>query len=640
MQDVPEILPEVAILDAGCQFAKLIDDRVKEVWIKSVVLSPHTPLEELQHYKAIIISGSPSSVNEKDFLTVDPRLRDSKIPLLGICYGMQLMNVMSGGKVETTGLREDGQDSVKLLWESPLRAGLQDEETFLLTHGDAVTQPAPWFAISALSSQNLCAGIEDSTHKKYGVQFHPEVDLSPKGRVVLENFLYTIAGCEGGYERQSLLDEIKEEMRRDPLVQQVMSGEKKFLVLASGGVDSTVMAALLTQVVGAENILLLHIDNGFMRAGESTATVITLLKLGLDVKLIDAGDFFLNSTVTLEWKETPKLSATIDPEHKRKNIGKSFMKAAIKHLEAQDISMEDIIIAQGTLSTDLTESGHSSSVSGVKSDVIKTHHNNVQEVIDLRAQWKIYEPLKHLVKQNVRNIAELLGLPDALMNKQPFPGPWLAIRIICATEATQDEKIATLNNELQEFLHLETQLSWTVLPIKTVGVQWSGKSYKYGVALSWEAHRKKLFSIAAELPNHEVFHEINRVVYVFGEPINTPLHDITPTLLSKETTDQVRMADKIVNDILRKHHLDTSATISQMPVILTPVSFGVEGARSLVLRPFITQDFRTGLAAVPGEDIPEDILQEMVDTLLASVPGISRVMLDLTGKPPATTERE
>ena len=127
---------------------------------------------------------------------------------------------------------------------------------------------------------------------------------------------------------------------------------------------------------------------------------------------------------------------------------------------------------------------------------------------------------------------------------------------------------------------------------------------------------------------------------MFGEPINTPLHDITPTLLSKETTDQVRMADKIVNDILRKHHLDTSATISQMPVILTPVSFGVEGARSLVLRPFITQDFRTGLAAVPGEDIPEDILQEMVDTLLASVPGISRVMLDLTGKPPATTERE
>jgi GMP synthase (glutamine-hydrolysing) len=640
MHNVPEILPEVAILDAGCQFAKLIDDRVKELWIKSVLLSPHTPLEELQKYKAIIISGSQRSVNEKDLLTIDPKIRDSKIPLLGICYGMQLMNVMSGGKVETTGTREDGQDKVRLLGASPLRAGLQDEEFFLLTHGDTVTQPAPGFKVNALSSQNLCAGIEDGANKKYGVQFHPEVDLSLKWGVVLDNFLYGIAWCTWGYERQSLLDEIKAEMLQDPLVQQVFAGDKKFLVLASGGVDSTVMAALLTQVVGRENLLLLHIDNGFMRAYESEETVIRLAKIGLDVKLIEAGDHFLNSTVTLDGQETPKLSATTDPEHKRKNIGKTYMKVAQSYLAQQGIRQEDIIIAQGTLSTDLTESGHSSSATWVQSDTIKTHHNNVQEVIDLRAQGKIYEPLKHLVKQNVRTLAELLNMPDAIMQKQPFPGPWLAIRIICATAATQDEKIARINNELQTFLSSEPTLSWSVLPIKTVGVQWSGKSYKYGVALSWDADRKKLFAIATALPKLQQFHDINRVVYVFGEPVRGPLNAITPTLLNKQTATQVRIADMIVNDILKKHQLDTATTISQMPVILTPVSFGVEGARSLVLRPFITQDFRTGLAALPGEDIPTDVLQEMVDALLSGVPGISRVMLDLTGKPPATTERE
>jgi GMP synthase (glutamine-hydrolysing) len=626
----------VAIIDAWSQYTKLIQNHVEDLWVRGEIIDANTPLEKLKTYKAIIISWWPQSTTDENAVTIDPAILDSKIPILGICYGMQLLNLLSGWKIETLATREDGQDTITQTNNSILRDGLEQEEKFLLTHGDTVTDLAPWFEQIAKSSHNLTAAIQDTTKNLYWVQFHPEVDLSIKGDILLSNFLYKIANCEWWYEKASLLKQITNQMENDPLVQEVLSWKKKFLVLASGGIDSTVCAALLTKVVGKENIILLHIDNGFMREQEAEQTVMTLEKMWFDIGFIQWTDIFLNSTTQINNQETKKLGETIDPEEKRKIIGDTFMKAALSHLESEWLSLENMIIVQWTLRTDLEESW--SKTVSKQTDTIKTHHNDTQWVRDLRDAGSIYEPLKELEKSQVRKLSEEFGMPEEITKKQPFPWPWLAIRIICGNQSLYDENMAQIDKDLEIFF-ADSQLQGSILPIKTVWVQGDGRSYKYGVVLSGPEDRKSILHYASEIPNHKQFHQINRIVYAFWDPIQESLKDITPTTLGEDTAGLVRKADHIVNTLLQKHKLDKSTAISQMPVILTPVSFGKPGGRSIVLRPFITNTFKTGRAAIPGEDIPVAVLEEIVKEVQL-IPGIARVMLDLTGKPPGTTERE
>ncbi|EGG23702.1 GMP synthetase [Cavenderia fasciculata] len=658
----------ILILDAGSQYSKVIDRRVRELNVASEIHPFNTPILPLLargNIKAIIISGGPESVYSSKAPQYDPDLFNlantvhKDIPILGICYGMQLMMFIFGGKVEKNDHREDGVHHVHIK-QSILFKDLAESEKVLLTHGDSVTMVAPGFKEICKSDGGVIAGVEDEKRKMYGLQFHPEVDLTTNGKKILENFLFGIAGCKGSYtleDRESIA--IKE-------IQQTV-GTGKVLVLVSGGVDSTVCAALLTKAIGAERVVALHIDNGFMRHHESKNVETALGVLGLHLIVVDASQAFFNGTTTIAGKVTDKLCITVHPEEKRKIIGDTFMRVAEDEVRKLGLDPNHVFLAQGTLRPDLIESS-SKTVSGV-ADVIKTHHNDTELVRLLRATGRVVEPLRDLHKDEVRELGKSLGLSESLVWRQPFPGPGLAIRIICAERPFIDAKFQLtcsvlhhlirgtgapdvdtgdkIDQHLREMGCLErirrsgASINPILLPVQTVGVQGDGRTYSYVAALSqsgepdWEV----LFLLAKVIP--KVCHNVNRVVYIFGKHIAEPtlIEQITPTRLVPETIAQLQKADHAVNQVLLKYGLIRA--LSQVPVILFPISFDQDQTRSIAIRTFITNDFMTGVPAVPGTDaMPLACLQEMVKDILTNTPGISRVVYDLTSKPPGTTEWE
>lgn len=614
---------QVAILDAGAQYGKVIDRRVRELSVESVLLPMNTSAADLKQYAALIISGGPQSVYGEQAPLYDPDLFQLDIPILGICYGMQLLNYVHGGTVEKKSRREDGQSTIQVEADSQLFQNLEKEQQVLLTHGDSVEKVASGFRVTAISD-GLIAAIENTEKKMYGVQFHPEVDLTVNGQKILSTFLFDIA-----YLKPTFTLENREEKAVRSIQETV--GNKNALVLVSGGVDSTVAAALVTKALGKEKVFAVHIDTGFMRCNESDLVIKALSKFGLTVKRVNAQQAFLQATTMINGKETEQLSQTIQPEVKRQIIGDTFIRVTEQALKELGISFEDTFLVQGTLRPDLIESA-SSSVSKT-AQTIKTHHNDTFLVRQLRDAGRVIEPLAEYHKDEVRELGKILGLPDELIWRQPFPGPGLAIRILCAAQDNLED--LTPRFEALQSLSDES-ISVTLLPIKTVGVQGDGRSYSHLAGLSGEANWEALFQLAQKIPREH--HFINRVVYIFGNIVNTLVTGITPTKLNTEVIAQLQAADAIVNELLLKH--DLLKKISQVPVILFPVSFGEEGKRSIAIRTLITRDFMTGVPAFPGKDIPVAVLEEMVQRILNEVPGIVRVVYDLSSKPPATTEWE
>lgn len=615
---------QLAILDAGAQYGKVIDRRVRELAVESVLLPLQTSTEELAQYRAVIISGGPESVYGKNAPTYDPKIFSLSLPILGICYGMQLMNYVAGGTVEKKSRREDGVCQIAVNPDSAIFAGLDPQQTVLMTHGDSIGQLATDYRQIA-DSTGLVAAIEHRTKPWYGVQFHPEVDLTHHGQQILRNFLYQISGFTGDF---AVAD--REEKAINQIRDQV--GTRDVLVLLSGGVDSTVLAALLAKALPAAQIHAIHIDTGLMRLGESEQVVTSLAKLGLAVKLVDASEQFLAATTVIDGRHTLPLSQVSDAEQKRKIIGDTFVAVAESAAKSLGLDPASAVLAQGTLRPDLIESA-SARVSST-AQAIKTHHNDTQLIRDLREQGRVIEPLSEYHKDEVRELGAKLGLPASIVWRQPFPGPGLAIRMLCGESVTLPPDFASAKQIIAE--QVGQQFAWTILPIRTVGVQGDGRTYSAAVALSGETEWSKLFALASRIP--QFAHQINRVVYLFGEPFSAEIESLTPTFLGPNTLDQLRQADNIVQQILVKY--DLLKSLSQVPVILLPLGFGQEGSRSIVIRTFITNDFMTGLPATPGKELPKAALQEMVDRILSEVPGISRVLFDLTAKPPGTTEWE
>mmetsp|Transcript_2346 Transcript_2346/g.3371 ORF Transcript_2346/g.3371 Transcript_2346/m.3371 type:complete len:642 (-) Transcript_2346:363-2288(-) len=623
----------VLILDAGAQYAKVIDRKVRELNVESVIKSLDMPASEIKEgkYTAVIISGGPQSVYGAEAPKYDKGLFDLGLPILGICYGMQLINYMYGGKVEKGGTREDGQFDIDIEKSSPLFTGLQSKSCVLLTHGDSVTEVAPGFKAIAKSPSGIVAGIEDAKRKVYGVQFHPEVDLSKDGMVMLKNFLMNIAGFKGDFTPLCREEEAIKEIR-----EQV--GDNNVLVLVSGGVDSAVCAALLKKAIGKERIYAIHVDHGFMRENESNTVVTALKDIGLDLKVLNVEKEFFKATTDINGKKTPPLEECITPEWKRKIIGDTFMVVSDQAIKDFKLDVDKVLLAQGTLRPDLIESA--STVVSSNAQVIKTHHNDTALVRKLRDLGRIIEPLKDYHKDEVRELGKMLGLPEKLVWRHPFPGPGLAIRIICADKPydISQEEVKKTAAELQKYN--KDGIYATLLPTRSVGVQGDARSYKQLCALTTDKKQPdwaKLFEMAREIPKK--VHDVNRVVFVFGEAIKeSHLNSITKTLLSRETCDQLRAADDIVTQQLRKNNLVKK--VAQLPVILFPCDFGIKGGRGVAIRTFITNDFMTGVPAVPGKDLPEEVLSTMNTEILKNVKGISRVCYDLTSKPPATTEWE
>lgn len=616
--------PTVAILDAGAQYGKVIDRRVRELSIESVLLPFDTPAADLKKYRAIILSGGPESVYSPNAPKFDKAIFELGIPLLGICYGMQLVNSVFGGTVKRKDRREDGECVITVHTDSSLFQGLETNQEVLMSHGDTVDQVAEGFTVTA-DSDGLIAAIENPDKQIFGVQFHPEVDLSKNGKQVLANFLLKIAQVPADF---SVTDRKVDAVQR----LQAQVGESQVLVLVSGGVDSAVCAALLRQALKPEQIIALHIDHGFMRQDESKKVVTALQNIGLDVISVDAAQTFAQATTKINGVETLPLSQITSPEEKRKIIGDTFVKVTEQELAKLDLDLERVFLVQGTLRPDLIESA--SKLASSKADTIKTHHNDTQLIRELRDRGRVIEPLSEYHKDEVRELGAQLGLPTELVWRQPFPGPGLAIRVLCADQPYLTDTYQNTQQKLQEFVGAE--LTASLLPVRTVGVQGDGRTYSYLAGLSGDANWPQLFELARQIPRH--IHEVNRVVYIFGEQLKTVPPTITPTYLQRDVLDQLRAADAIVNKVLLKY--DLIRTLSQVPVVLFPVNFGQDGKRSIGIRTFITNDFMTGVPALPGDVMPLAALTEMVEKILANDQSIARVVYDLTSKPPGTTEWE
>ncbi|MCK5476747.1 MAG: glutamine-hydrolyzing GMP synthase [Candidatus Aenigmarchaeota archaeon] len=616
---------KIALLDAGAQYGKVIDRRIRDLNVECDILSMDTNTTILQQYKGIIISGGPSSVYALNAPKYNKNVFDLGIPVLGICYGMQLMNYHFGGTVEKKARREDCQMQIQIKTDNLLFEGLTQTQDVLMSHGDSITVVADDFEIIA-ESTGIIAGVRNKEKKLYGVQFHPEVDLTKFGKKIVDNFLYKICKFSGNYTKESQLNSSVKYIQN-------MIGDKDVLVLVSGGVDSSVCAALLAKAINHSQIHALHINTGFMRLNESCQVEHDLKKLNLDLKVVDASDAFYNATTTIDGIKTDKLSEVVSPEIKRKIIGDCFMKVAEEEIKNLNLDMDKTFIAQGTLRPDLIESA--SGIVSSSAEVIKTHHNDSELVREKREKGMVVEPNKDLHKDEVRMVGKYLGLSDGLVWRQPFPGPGLAIRIICAHEPYMDKDFQETNAHLDEFV-AKYNLNATLLPFKTVGVQGDSRTYNYAVGLSGKAPWSVLMNIAKEIPQY--FHNINRVVYIFGQEYTKTISKITPTKLTHDAIVQLQRADDIVNKNLMKYN--AMRKIAQAPVILFPVSFDKENKRrSIAIRLFITNDFMTGVPAVPGEDIPQECMDEITEEILRDS-SISRVVYDLTPKPPGTVEWE
>jgi GMP synthase (glutamine-hydrolysing) len=401
-------------------------------------------------------------------------------------------------------------------------------------------------------------------------------------------------------------------------------------------VDSSVCAVLLKAALPKEKIYALHVDQGFMRLNESSKVTEALTNAGIQLKTIDASQTFFNARTIIDGEETERLCETIRPEVKRKIIGDTFMRVTEEAVKSFGLQFDQVLLAQGTLRPDLIESA--SKIASSVANVIKTHHNDTQLVRDLRDAGRIIEPLRDYHKDECRALGTQLGLASALVWRQPFPGPGLAIRIICIEEPfiTPDDPAIM---EILAANFANENVHSTLLPCRTVGVQGDARSYSNLCALSTRTAPDwpTMLAMAKDIPKK--VKAINRVVYCFGEQLpQGALTTVTPTRLTPDVISQLQHADDIVNQILYQANLIKA--LSQVPVILFPVDFGVTGARAICIRTFITHDFMTGIPALPGKQIPEDVLNSMVSRILAEVPGIVRVCYDLTCKPPATTEWE
>ncbi|MDD5739544.1 MAG: glutamine-hydrolyzing GMP synthase [Candidatus Peribacteraceae bacterium] len=592
----------IIILDFGGQYAHLIARRVRALGAYSAIRDPSTPAKELKGAAGIILSGGPQSVYDKASPVADPRIFSLGVPVLGICYGLQWMTKTLGGTVSPGKMKEYGHTEIR-----PVSGGgillkdIGERCTVWMSHGDEASKLPEGFQLTALSDSCTNAAFEDPRRKFFAVQFHPEVTHTEHGLEILRRFVELCPATPWSVEgyAQRIGDEIQEQV-----------GDRRVFMLVSGGVDSTVAFVLLNEVLGAHRVQGLLVDTGLMRKNEIAEIRAAFERLGVtNVRIEDASAQFFQA-----------LHGLIDPEEKRRAIGDTFL--AVQKRVSEDLGLtasDGWMLGQGTIYPDTIET------KGTRhADHIKTHHNRVPAIQQMLKKGLVVEPLKELYKDEVRALGEELGLAHELVWRHPFPGPGLGVRILCATKpdvfSIDDVGIKRWSG------------GWAVLPVKSVGVQGDGRTYRHALALFSKEPcvlTEQMWRLATEIPNRR--REFNRVLLCTSSAEPRPFI-FSPGAVTKERADLLREADAIVTEEMRR--ADLYERIWQFPVVLLP--FGATpGGQSIVLRPVESQEAMTARAAL----LPVEVLQRMTHRIM-ELPGIDFVFFDLTSKPPATIEWE
>ncbi len=596
---------KIIILDFGGQYAHLIASRIRRENVLAEIYNPdEVEVEFLQDpsIKGIILSGGPQSVYDEGSASCDPAIFTLGKPVLGICYGHQFLNQSLGGTVipgKKTG-KEFGRSTLIHDETCPLFADIPKESTFWMSHGDEVSILGTGFQVCGKTDACDNAAVWHPQKKLFGIQFHPEVTHSTFGHQLLKNF---IAICEvsGDWTIEKFYEEHAQKLK-----QQV--GDKQVILFVSGGVDSTVAFALLSKVLGKGRVRGLFVDNALLRQDEVAWVKKSIEAIGADLTVMPAADLFLQN-----------LKEKYEPEIKREVIGNTFLEVQ-RAFFAENKCDENTLLAQGTIYPDTIETG--ATKNSVK---IKTHHNRVPEIQKMIDEGLVIEPLADLYKDEVRALGELLGLPNELVWRHPFPGPGLGVRILCHSEAKNNIPLET------------TQIankSVKILPLKSVGVQGDFRTYRHPAIIENEDFDiPRLEKTATQIINQN--DQINRCLYLLGKKGDEALKlaNISKVYLTADRIKRLQRADHIVTTELIAMGL--YAKVWQFPVVLVPISFGAGGKESIILRPINSVD---AMSASVG-NLPLDFFETVTEKILKD-PDISAIFLDITSKPPGTIEWE
>jgi GMP synthase (glutamine-hydrolysing) len=498
----------ILIIDFGSQFNQLIARRVRESHVFCQIESPQITMDRIRALKpeGIILSGGPSSIYEKGSPKIDPSIFDLNIPILGICYGMQFMVDALGGMVKGADKREYGFAELSVKKQEGLFKKIDNHTQTWMSHGDSIQKLPKGFVITGSTRNTKIAATANKRKKFYGLQFHPEVGHTPKGKIMLNNFLFDICGCKRSWTMKSFaktaIEDIKETV-----------GDKKVILGLSGGVDSSVTALLIHKAVG-KKLTCIFVDNGLLRKDEAVQLKKRLKQhLNINIKFVSAKLRFLQA-----------LSGVTDPEKKRKIIGKVFMD--VFEAEAKKIKNAELL-GQGTLYPDVIES---ISAFGGPTSVIKSHHN--VGGLPKKMKLKLVEPLKFLFKDEVRMLGREIGLSDDLIWRQPFPGPGLAIRIIGEVNRQRLSILrnvdAVLLEEIRESGYYKKlwQSFAVLLPIKSVGIMGDSRTYENIIAVRAVTSKDAMTADWARLP-HKLLGQISNRIINEVRGVNRVVYDIS-----------------------------------------------------------------------------------------------------------------